>query len=131
MPASRFRRYELRTTDLEGARAFYAEVLGPEFWDTDVSLIALPERAAAHGAPPHWLGQIGLGQMGLGHIGLPEQLTAVQPTVAGVEAAAHQLVARGAQQLGPLHRAHDGSELAALRDPFGAVLALRHEVPSA
>jgi uncharacterized protein len=120
MPASRFRRYELRTTDLEGARAFYAEVLGPEFWGTDVSLIALPERAAARGAPPHWLG----------HIGLAEQ-TAAQPTAAGVEAAAHQLVGRGAQPLGPVHRAHDGSEVAVLRDPFGAVLALRHEVPSA
>jgi predicted enzyme related to lactoylglutathione lyase len=129
MRGGRFRHYELRTTELNGARAFYAEVLGPEFWGADVSLIALPERAAARGAPPHWLGQIAIS----------EHPAAAQPALAGIEAAAQQLVARGAQQLvargaqqlGPVHRAHDGVELAVLRDPFGAVLALRPEVPSA
>jgi len=120
MRGGRFQRYELRTTDLEGARAFYAKVLGSHFWGSDVALISLPERAAARGAPPHWLGHIVVPGATATH----EQ--AAHPAVAGIEAAANQLVARGAQALGPVQRGNDG-ELAVLRDPFGAVLALRHE----
>jgi len=120
-----FRRYELRTSDLVGARAFYAEVLGSQFWGPDVALIALPERAAARGAPPHWLGHIVVADATATHE------PAAHPSVASVEAAAQQLVARGAQQLGPLQRATDGAELAVLRDPFGAVLGLCHEAASA
>ena len=108
--AGRFRRYELRTSDLEAARAFYVEVLGTEFWGSDVSLIALPERAAAQGAPPHWLGHI-----------------AAADVAARREQAAHQ----GAQPLGPVQRSSDGVELAVLRDPFGAVLGLRGDAASA
>jgi hypothetical protein len=72
----RFVWYELMTTDVAGARAFYTEVLG---WDTrevstlnpaytffgskDVEiggLMPLPEEATRQGATPRWLGYIGV-----------------------------------------------------------------------
>jgi uncharacterized protein len=72
----RFVWYELMTTDVEGARAFYAEVLG---WDTrDAStadlgytlfisknveiggLMPLPPEAIAKGATQRWLGYVGV-----------------------------------------------------------------------
>jgi len=73
--ASRFVWYELMTTDVEAAKAFYSEVLG---WKTRAwpgameyttfnigdegvaGLMALPEEAKAHGAPPHWMGYLGV-----------------------------------------------------------------------
>lgn len=110
----RFHRYELRTTDLDGARAFYADVLGAEFWDADVGLVSLPERARALGAPAHWLGHI-------------TPLEAALPLATAVSG----LVSRGAQPLGPVQRASDGVEHSVLRDPFGALLALRPQVPPA
>jgi hypothetical protein len=103
--------YELRTTDPNAARAFYAEIAG---WQVDRSgqlfhagkhpvggLLELPERARALGAPAHWLGHI---------------------AVANVDATAQQMVALGAQVLGPGQQA--GGRVAVLRDPQGAVLAL-------
>jgi len=51
----RFRRYELRTTDVDGARAFYDAVLGR----TDLAISPLPDSARARGAPAHWLGSLG------------------------------------------------------------------------
>jgi predicted enzyme related to lactoylglutathione lyase len=92
----RFFRYELRTPDVEAARDFYSDVFGVKLWDSGVSVVPLPETAAARGAPAHWLGHIG---------------------VADVEAAAGRVVAAGGQRLGP----------PAVRDPFGAVLALGSE----
>lgn len=106
MSASRFCRYELRTTDLDGARAFYAEVVGPEIWGADVTLAPLPEQAAARGAPPHWLGHLG---------------------VSDVDAATSRFVAQGAQPLGPTRRGAGGEARAILRDPSGAVVALTSE----
>jgi predicted enzyme related to lactoylglutathione lyase len=91
---------------VNAARTFYTGVLGPQFWGSDVTLAPLPERAAAQGAPAHWLG----------HIGVPD-----------VEATAGRVVAQGGQQLGPMQRAADGSRFALLRDPFGAVMAVRSE----
>lgn len=132
MQAGRFRRYELRTSDLDAARAFYAEVLGSEFWGSDVSLIALPERAAARGAPPHWLGYIAVADVAARREAARHEQAAheaAHSTAAAVEAAGKQLVAQGAQQLGPIQRSSDGVELAVLRDPFGAVLGLRSETP--
>jgi predicted enzyme related to lactoylglutathione lyase len=102
MAGSRFFRYELRTTDVNAARAFYADVLGSRFWDSDVSVVTLPEHAAARGAPAHWLGYVGAGD---------------------VEGTARRIVALGGQQLGPT-RATNGSVNVVLRDPFGAVMAL-------
>jgi predicted enzyme related to lactoylglutathione lyase len=108
MAAARFCRYQLRTTDLGAARAFYAGVLGADFWGAEISLVPLPERAAAMGAPPNWLGHLG---------------------VADVDAVLGRMVAAGGQPLGPPQRNPDGSTaLAALRDPFGAVFALSRDV---
>jgi predicted enzyme related to lactoylglutathione lyase len=103
MAASRFCRYELRTTDVSAARAFYTDLLGAQLWGPEVSLGPLPERAAARGAPAHWLGHVG---------------------VSDVEGMAGRALAQGAQPLGPLQRGPDGSAHALLRDPFGAILAL-------
>jgi len=55
-----FFRYELRTTALTGARDFYTELFGPEFWGAGVGVVPLPEAAAARGAPAHWLGYLGV-----------------------------------------------------------------------
>jgi predicted enzyme related to lactoylglutathione lyase len=103
---SRFCHYQLRTKDMNAARAFYADIFGSQFWDAGVSLIALPERAAAQGAPAHWLGHIGVHQ---------------------VDAIAGRIVALGGQPLGPTQRAAEGRSVAVLRDPFGAVMALSSE----
>jgi predicted enzyme related to lactoylglutathione lyase len=103
MAASRFCRYELQTTDIDAARAFYPDVLGPQLWGPDVALAPLSERAAARGAPAHWLGQIG---------------------VPDVEGTAARAVALGAQQRGPTRPGPDGSPRAVLGDPFGAAMAL-------
>lgn len=116
--STRFCWYELRTTAPSEARAFYAEVVGADIREEagrqllhlggqsvgEVS--ALPERAAAMGAPSHWLGHL---------------------SVADVNATADRLVALGAQRLGPARRTAAGASVSALRDPFGAVLALTDE----
>jgi uncharacterized protein len=107
MPATRFSRYELQTTDVRGAEAFYTSVLGGDFWGVGVSLAPLPERAASRGAPARWLG----------HVGTPD-----------VDGMAARLVALGGQQLGPTEREWAGPDRAVLRDPFGAVLALSSEL---
>jgi predicted enzyme related to lactoylglutathione lyase len=88
---------------VNAARAFYTDVLGAQFWGPGVSLAPLPARAAALGAPAHWLGHIGTND---------------------VEGAAGRIVGAGGQQLGPTLRAADGSSVAVLRDPFGAVMAV-------
>ena len=95
----RFSRFQLRTTDIPAARAFYAAVLGT----ADAEIVALPAAAAARGAPPHWLGQIG---------------------VDDVEGVARAFVARGAARLGPTTASDDGGAIALLRDPGGAVVSL-------
>jgi len=91
----RFCRYELRTTDLVGAQAFYADVLG---LDVLGAVSQLPDRAAARGAPAHWLGHI---------------------AVDDVEAMANRMIALGGERLG-LPR----PDVSILRDPFGAVVGL-------
>lgn len=102
MAGSRFFRYELRTTDVNAARAFYEDVFGPQFWDSDVSVVTLPEQAVARGAPAHWLGYVGVGD---------------------VDGTAARIVALGGQRLGPT-RGTDGSVHVVLRDPFGAVIGV-------
>jgi hypothetical protein len=101
--ASRFFRYQLRTTDPEAARAFYKEILGAPLREPEFGIVPLPERAAAQGAPAHWLGYIGVSDP--------------------AETAARAVLA-GGQQLGPVQPAPDGSLCSILRDPFGAILAL-------
>ncbi|MFT3774833.1 MAG: VOC family protein [Minicystis sp.] len=96
---TRFCRYQLRTTDIPAARAFYTAILGNAGFD----IVPLPAQAAALGAPAHWLGHLG---------------------VDDVEASTRAFVERGATQLGPTRRAADGGQVAILRDPGGAVVAL-------
>jgi predicted enzyme related to lactoylglutathione lyase len=104
MSEGRFFRYELRTRDPDAARVFYEAVLGTEFWSSDsVSASLLPERAAAAGAPSHWLGHIG---------------------VRDVEETVDRIVAFGGARLGPTQSGAGDSARSVLRDPFGAVLAL-------
>jgi predicted enzyme related to lactoylglutathione lyase len=103
--SSRFARYELRTTDLDAARAFYAKVSGER---ASLAYSILPEPARALGAVPHWLGQL---------------------SVPDVDATTRAWVELGAQRLGPSRRSVDGFEIVALRDPFGAVIALTSREP--
>jgi predicted enzyme related to lactoylglutathione lyase len=106
--------YELRSTDLQAAQSFYAEVLG---WRTQHfegggiflqgehpvgELAVLPAGARARGAPPHWLGYL---------------------AVADVDACARRFVAAGGELLGPVRRGAAG-DVAVLRDPQGAVIGL-------
>lgn len=106
MAASRFFRYELRTTAVDAARAFYTGVLGSQFWGTEVRVSPLPERAAALGVPAHWLGHI---------------------SVSDVEGTADRIIAHGGQMIGPIQQGADGTLHGVVRDPFGAVLALSSE----
>lgn len=60
-PINKFDRYELRTNDVEGARAFYAKLFGVDFWDDlglDISLVEGGSQMRAH-----WLGHIGVHDM--------------------------------------------------------------------
>jgi predicted enzyme related to lactoylglutathione lyase len=110
-----FHAYDLRTTDLEAAQAFYSALMGWRVQRSGASrvflageqrvgeLMALPERARALGAPAHWLG----------HIGVDE-----------VEASARRFVALGGQLLGPVQQTEQGRRVAVLRDPQGAVFAM-------
>jgi predicted enzyme related to lactoylglutathione lyase len=111
MSSGAFCRYELRTTDPDAARSFYAELLGAGFaarllpgQPSTLSVGFLPDPARARGAPAHWLGHIG---------------------VSDVDAAVRRLVELGSDRLGPTSRASDGTPFAALRDPSGAVVAVR------
>jgi predicted enzyme related to lactoylglutathione lyase len=101
---TKFCRFDLRTTDAGAARAFYGAVFGH-----DRSVIwPLHEQALARGARPHWLG----------HIAADD-----------VERTAEALVERGAMRLGPTV-ARDGGQVAVLRDPGGAMVAVAALPPS-
>jgi uncharacterized protein len=112
---STFVSYDLRTTDLEAAQAFYAGLMDWQVQRSGESrvfcageqrvgeLMALPERARAQGAPAHWLGHIG---------------------VDDVDASARRFVALGGQMLGPVQQPAQGQRVAILKDPQGAVFAM-------
>jgi predicted enzyme related to lactoylglutathione lyase len=103
---TKFCRFDLRTTDADAARAFYARIL-----EHDRSVIwPLHEQALARGARPHWLGRIG---------------------VDDVERAATAFVERGAVRLGPTQTMADGGQSAVLRDPGGALVAVGKPPPGA
>lgn len=101
MSTARFSRFLLRTTAVDAAAAFYDDVVGHR----GDGIAPLPEAALARGARPHWLGHIAVLEVG------------------GVEAAARRFVERGATRLGPPGIA----DVAVLRDPGGAVVALAGE----
>lgn len=96
---------ELRTTDVDGARAAYEHVLGRPL----VHVTPLAPELLARGARPHWLGYA---------------------TVADVEASAAALVARGATRLGPTRTTSWGVRAALVRDPGGALVALASAAPA-
>jgi uncharacterized protein len=95
--ASRFCRYELRTTHVSAASDFYAALLGHR----DSIIRELPISARTHGAPAHWLGYLSAAELG------------------GSMAALQRWNAHGAMPVGA--RMGDG---AVVRDPGGAMLAL-------
>lgn len=104
-----FSRYVLRTIEVESARGFYERAVGlvlPEGGVAETSLEAWPlhERARSAGAPPHWLGHL---------------------EVDDLENAVRDMVAIGAEPLGPTVHAAGGVAWATVRDPSGAVVALR------
>jgi predicted enzyme related to lactoylglutathione lyase len=105
-----FCRYDLRTTDPDAARRFYSDVVGLDFGADPTSCLAiwpLHEQARARGAPSHWLGSV---------------------AVDDVETALRRLVEAGSERLGPSIVAKDGTLSANLRDPSGAVFAVRRSV---
>jgi predicted enzyme related to lactoylglutathione lyase len=111
MMISPFSRYDLRTTDPDAARNFYSDVVGLDLTATptseEPSMLAvwlLHEQARARGVPPHWLGHIG---------------------VTDVEATVRRLLELGSERLGPTVQVNDGTAYATLRDPSGAVVAVR------
>ncbi|NMO14887.1 VOC family protein [Pyxidicoccus fallax] len=107
--------YDLRTTDLDAAEAFYTGLMGWQVQRSGESrvflagtqpvglLMALPERARAQGAPAHWLGHIG---------------------VEDVDAMARRFVERGGQMLGPVQQPVPGQRVAILKDSQGAVFSM-------
>ncbi len=96
---TQFCRYELRTTDVAAARAFYTAVLG----ENDLAIVPLPAEAAARGVPAHWLGHL---------------------RVDDVERTAQAFAHLGATRLGPIRPSASGGEVAIVRDSGGAVVAL-------
>jgi uncharacterized protein len=107
---TRFFHLTLRTLGVEGARAFYAAVLGR----SDLDIVQLHEQAVARGARPHWLGFLDVGD--------------VDRTVA-------TFVERGATRLGPTWVNPQGLQAAFIRDPGGAIVAIakppRHDAANA
>ena len=100
-----FFRYDLRTTDVAGARAFYTAVSR----NGDATIFQLHEQAIARGARPHWLGYL---------------------QVDDVDSSASAFAARGATLLGPKWVNPEGLEAAVMRDPGGAVIALAKPSPA-
>jgi len=107
-----FVRYSLRTIDVDAARAFYRAVLGLDFSvpveKSGIEAWPLHEQARARGAPPHWLGQI---------------------ATADFEAKVARLLELGGERLGPTVKGRDGVFYATVRDPVGAVVAVRESTP--
>ena len=96
---NRIFKVQLRTLDVDAARAFYTSVLGTE----PTKVWRLHEQALARGARPHWIGFF---------------------NVDDVDRAATLFVERGAVALGPKWVDPDGLEAATMRDPCGAILLL-------
>jgi predicted enzyme related to lactoylglutathione lyase len=102
---TKFSRFDLRTTDADAARAFYARLFGHE----RAVIWPLHEQALARGARPHWLGHLGVEN--------PEQVAA-------------EFALRGATRLGPARPTEAGGTAMVLRDPGGALLALSTPPPA-
>jgi len=117
--ANPFLWYELMTTDVEGAKAFYADVVGwgTQDWDGAAhpytmwladgqpvgGLMALPEEARAEGARPLWLGYV---------------------WAADVNAATERARSLGATGILPPKDIPEVGRFSVIHDPQGAGLAL-------
>ena len=115
----RFVWYELMTTDLAAARAFYGEVVGWQVHDAQMpghdywmftagetpaaGLMTLPEDARKMGAPPHWMGYV---------------------DVADVDATASKVTAHGGTVYVPPTDIPNVGRFSVVADPQGASLAL-------
>ena len=110
--------YELMTSDVEAAKAFYTEAIGwktQDFEGADYTMFAvgdrpiggvmlLPEEAKKMGAPPHWLGHLG---------------------VADCDASAKKAEELGGKILRPPEDIEPGvGRFSVVADPQGAVLSL-------
>lgn len=119
----RFVWYELMTTDVEGAKAFYGEVVGwrtrPAPGAVDYTLFCIgedgvaglmqqPDQVKKMGAPPMWLGYLGTDN---------------------VERTAKQVVALGGKQLLAAQDIPEVGRFAVVADPQGAVFALFQPQP--
>lgn len=116
--SGRFVWYELLTTDVEGAKAFYGEVVG---WKMEAApgpmgytllclgdkqtagLMLLPDEAKKMGAPPSWLGYLG---------------------VDDAEQATKRVVELGGRHMGSVQEIPDIGTFAVVADPEGAVIGL-------
>ena len=98
-----FSRYQLRTTDVDGAHAFYEDLFSHAFWGRGVDVTPLPAALAARGVPANWLGHV--------------RVEDVVPPM-------YRFMDAGATRLGA--PPPDGRDTAGvvLRDPFGANVAL-------
>ncbi|GAB4510055.1 MAG: VOC family protein [Haliangiales bacterium] len=99
----------LRTSAPEAARRFYRAVLNVDSIDALGEVTALPPPLRARGVPSHSLGHIG---------------------VRDLDAAATAATATGATLLGPRQRHRDGYRWQIIRDPQGAIYALREPAPT-
>lgn len=104
-----FCRYDLRTTEPEAARGFYQNALGLELGPM-LGVGKLAEQARARGAPPHWLGSLAVREL--------------EPVV-------QALLDRGSQLLGASERGEEHEAFAVIRDPCGAIVAVRESAPIA
>ena len=114
----RFVWYELLTSNVEAAKAFYGEVVGWTAKDAPgpmaytllcvgearaAGLMLLPDEAKKMGAPPSWLGYLG---------------------VDNAEQAVSQVVELGGRQMGHVHQMPGVGSFAVIADPEGAVIGL-------
>lgn len=118
--AGKFVWFDLNTTDVPGATAFYTRVVG---WETEAwsggdfpytmfkpaggqplgGVNALDPESAKRGAPSHWLGHV---------------------TVADVDAAVAKIVAAGGSALSPAMDIPMVGRMATVSDPWGAVFSV-------
>jgi uncharacterized protein len=113
--------FDLMTTDMEGAKAFYTETIGwktQQWGDADPNkpytmwlagqtpiggVMPLPEEARKMGAPPHWL---------------------AYTTVADVDASVQQVTKLGGRVLAPPMNIPKVGRFSVVADPQGAVFAV-------
>lgn len=122
---SSFFHFQLRTSDVGAARAFYESVLGG---GASLEIVQLSEQAVARGARPQWLGFLDVGEVGgvggVGGVGDAGE-------VGDVDRAADSFARRGAMALGAKWVDSTGLEAAVMRDPGGAIVALARPPVSA